>query len=201
MNACFALMVGTSTGALAWVPSFLNRSHGLEVSQVGLALGLIIGIGGIFGTVVIGGFLSDRLVKRDLRWGLWIGAVGAALMAVGYILMISASSGNGALIAFLIPGILGIFFQGPLMALIQAVSPVKMRATSVAISLFITNLLGLGLGPLIIGTLSDLLSPTYGDASLQMALLAIPVTLVISIFAFIAAARPLIEDIKRAEAY
>ncbi len=201
MNACFALMVGASTGALAWVPSFLNRSHGLEVSQVGLALGLIIGIGGIFGTVVIGGFLSDRLVKRDLRWGLWIGAVGAALMAVGYILMISASSGNGALIAFLIPGILGIFFQGPLMALIQAVSPVKMRATSVAISLFITNLLGLGLGPLIIGTLSDLLSPTYGDASLQMALLAIPVTLVISIFAFIAAARPLIEDIKRAEAY
>ena len=201
MNACFALMVGTSTGALAWVPSFLNRSHGLEVSQVGLALGLIVGIGGIFGTVVIGGFLSDRLVKRDLRWGLWIGAVGAALMAIGYILMISASSGNGALIAFLIPGILGIFFQGPLMALIQAVSPVKMRATSVAISLFITNLLGLGLGPLIIGTLSDLLAPTYGNASLQMALLAIPVTLVVSIFAFIAAARPLIEDIERAEAY
>ena len=87
------------------------------------------------------------------------------------------------------------------MALIQAVSPVKMRATSVAISLFITNLLGLGLGPLIIGTLSDLLAPTYGNASLQMALLAIPVTLVVSIFAFIAAARPLIEDIERAEAY
>ena len=201
MNASFALMIATSTGALAWVPSFLNRSHGMAVDQVGLALGLIIGIGGIFGTVVIGGFLSDLLAKRDLRWGVWIGAFGAGIMAIGYTLMIMAPTGQTALIAFLIPGILGIYFQGPLMALLQAVSPVKMRATSIAIALFITNLLGLGLGPLIIGALSDFLNPTYGDASLQMALFFIPVTLIIAIFVFFAASRPLNSDIMRAEAY
>ena len=59
----------------------------------------------------------------------------------------------------------------PMITICTSLAPVWARATSAACLMFIINLVGLGLGPVAIGALSDLLRPAYGDESLRIALL------------------------------
>lgn len=54
--------------------------------------------------------------------------------------------------------------------MVQTLSPVQMRAVSSAVKRLCLNLIGLGLGPLLVGVLSDLLSSLYGDDALSVAL-------------------------------
>ena len=61
--------------------------------------------------------------------------------------------------------------NGPLFATIQSVIPPHMRATAIAIIYLFSNLVGLGLGPLAAGALSDALRPFFGEDSLRYALL------------------------------
>jgi len=60
---------------------------------------------------------------------------------------------------------------GPLFATIQTIVPERARASAVAVTYLFTNLIGMGLGPLAVGVLSDLFRPAVGDASLRYALL------------------------------
>ena len=60
---------------------------------------------------------------------------------------------------------------GPLFATIQTIVPERMRAVSIAIVYLFANLIGMGLGPLAVGGLSDALRPAFGDESLRYALL------------------------------
>jgi hypothetical protein len=52
----------------------------------------------------------------------------------------------------------------------QTLSPVPMRAVASAIEMLCMNLIGLGLGPLAVGVMSDVLAPRFGDFSLNIAL-------------------------------
>lgn len=54
--------------------------------------------------------------------------------------------------------------------MIQTLSPVNMRAVSSAIKMLCLNLIGLSLGPLLVGVLSDLLTPDHGEDALGVAL-------------------------------
>ena len=68
IGAILAMTVGY--GAIAWIPSYLVRSHGLNIAQAGAYLAVVIGLGGALGSW-LGGHLSDRLGRRDPRWSLW----------------------------------------------------------------------------------------------------------------------------------
>ncbi len=194
-----SMMLFVATGVVAWLPSFLARSHGMQADEVGRLLGLALGVAGPLGTIVLGGIVADRLSRRDLRWGLWLVGIGGLVLCPAYLLVIAAPSGSLAIAAYFIPALFGIFFQGPTAALTQAVSPISMRATSGALMLLIGNLIGLGLGPLAIGVLSDLLDPDLGQESLRYALLLAPAAIVIGAFFYFRAARTLQVDIARAE--
>jgi MFS family permease len=65
----------------------------------------------------------------------------------------------------------GAAINGPLFASVQTLVPEHMRATSVAIIYFLANLIGMGLGPLAVGTVSDALGSAWGTESLRYALL------------------------------
>lgn len=173
-----ALILFVSNGMSAWLPSFLLRSHGMTTDKSGIAMGLSLGIGGIVGTLA-GGMLVDRLSRRDLRWHVWIVALAILLAFLGNTLVFMAPNGVLAMMAFIIPATLTTVWQAPTLAMIQSLAPVSMRATAGACLILIGNLIGLGLGPLTMGALSDLYARLgAGQSSLRWALLStVPVGL------------------------
>jgi MFS family permease len=195
-----ALTLFVSNGVSAWLPSFLLRSHGVTTDKSGIAVGLSLGIGGIVGTLAGGGVLVDRLSRRDLRWPIWIVTIALLLTFMGNLLVFMAPSGALAMLAFILPATLTTVWQAPTLAMTQGLAPINMRATAGACYVLIANLIGLGLGPLTVGGLSD----TYdhlgaGQDSLRWALLStVPVCLWAAAH-FLLAARTLRADYARAE--
>jgi MFS family permease len=72
-----ALAGFTGYGFVLWMPTFLIRSHGLSLTEVGLVLALMSGIVGGIGTFTAGR-LADVLARRDERWRAWLVAAGKA---------------------------------------------------------------------------------------------------------------------------
>ncbi|WP_279304896.1 spinster family MFS transporter [Pseudohalioglobus lutimaris] len=174
-------------GLGTWSPSFLIRTHGLSLVETGLLLGGAGALSGIIGAVT-GGILCDRLSKRDKRWQLWLPAGGAfatAPLMLAFLLWPESQQFTVgdyrvpvAIIFTLLGGVVAAFWLGPTYAAIQTLSPGNMRAQAAAIFLFMFNLVGMGLGPLVIGVLSDVLEPGFGVDSLRYAM-AISLSLVL----------------------
>jgi MFS family permease len=81
------------------------------------------------------------------------------------------------------------FFLGPCIAVTHSLVNARMRSFASAIFFFILNLIGLGLGPLAVGIISDVLTPEFGDLSLRWAFVATFIPGVISLILFILAAK------------
>jgi MFS family permease len=171
-----ALASAIALGLLNWLPTFLARSHALPAGPSGMALGLIVGLGGGLGTWA-GGRLADRLRRRDRRWPLWVPAVALAGSAPLWLAAYLAPTAGLALALMVLPGsLLGVFI-GPSFAVVQERVDPRRRALGAAWVLCLTNLVA-GLGPLGIGVLSDLLEPTAGAEALRRALvMALPLGL------------------------
>jgi MFS family permease len=149
-------------GVGGFYPAFLMRSHGMTVAEVGRWLALVTALGGLVGTY-LGGYLADRLSKRhdDARYQLWVPAL-STLISVPVSLLIYVLPDKYAVIALMIPaGAIGAMYLGPTFAITQGLVSVRERAVAGALMLFVTNLIGLGLGPLLTGILSDVLKARY----------------------------------------
>lgn len=186
-----ALGAGISAACLygysIWLPSLLARSYGMKPAEIGFLLGPVLGGVGAAGALV-SGYLCDRLMRRDLRWTVWVPAIASAIAMVAVAASLNMD-GVGPLIALYAIGyFLSMFFSASTSAIIQSLVPIEMRATGVAWKMLMVNLVGLGLGPQAIGALSHALSATEGGASLRTAMLvATPVFLLASILYCMAA--------------
>ena len=165
-----ALTAFVGYGFVTWIPAFLIRSHGMETGEIGTWLGLIIGIPGGIG-IALGGWVADRLGSRDPRWYLWNVAVALVIVVPPSVLMFLADSPYAALALFIIPAMLGNFYQATTFSQTQRLVPLRMRAVAAAVLLFILNIIGLGLGPQLVGFVSDLLAPRFAEHSLRYSLL------------------------------
>jgi MFS family permease len=158
-------------GAWTFNASFLIRSHGWGTAEVGTLLAMV-GAFGLAGTLV-GGILADRLSarRRDSRWSMWVPAA-ASLLLVPFQLIAYLAPGTATVVtAFVLCGFLSAVFFGPSFATVQALAAVRMRSTAAAVLIFVKTMIGLGVGPLLIGRASDLLMPVAGQHSLRYALL------------------------------
>jgi predicted MFS family arabinose efflux permease len=175
-RACRHVVIGLTLtsfvgyGGVMFAASFLKRSHGISGVEIGLILGPIVGILGGFGAL-FGGWLADRLSRNDKRWNAWVIAVAKAVAAPLVLAFYLLDDFTWALVFYLPATVLGAFYLGPSFAMVQSVAPLHMRSTVSAIMLFALNLIALGLGPLAVGALSDLLNPAYGTQSLRYALM------------------------------
>ncbi len=156
-------------GLVLWIPAFYVRSHGLSQTDVGLTLALLIGIVGGIGTFCAG-LLADFMAKKDPRWNTGVIALAKIILVPFGVASFLAAEYTHAVMLYLIPAFLGGFYLGPGFSIIQSLSPVRMRAVTAAINLFIANLIGLGFGPQLVGILSDVFSADYGQESLRYAL-------------------------------
>jgi predicted MFS family arabinose efflux permease len=156
-------------GKAVWAVIFFIRSHGLTPGQTGLWLGAILGVAGLAGTWT-GGWLADRFGRtrrRHMLTGPAIGmAVAAPMLFIGY----SVEDWRLAIAILVIPTFLNSLYYGPTYALAQQLVHPEARATATAVMMFAQNLIGLGLGPLFFGMMSDAFKPMAGDASVQWVL-------------------------------
>lgn len=167
-----ALTAFVGYGFTTFAPAFLSRTYGMTSGEIGTWLGLILGIPGGIG-IVLGGWLADRFGARDTRWYLWIVSV-ALLLSVPFNLGIYlAPSATAAMLFMLLPVMLGNFYQATTFSQTQGLVELRMRAVAAAVLLFIINIVGLGLGPQMVGIVSDLLKPTYGEDSMRYALMVL----------------------------
>ena len=159
-------------GLATWVASILIRSFGMTLMGAGQFLGSLLLVGGTIG-VFMGGWLADRLGTRNRRWYAWLPAIAWLITAPLYAAGLMSENLVLVWALLLIPNALNILWLGPVSAAVQhLVEPAK-RATASGGFLLINNLIGLGVGPLLIGTISDQLRASYGADSLRIAALAV----------------------------
>lgn len=158
-------------GIFFWMPSFLLRSYGFSVEQVSLYYGAILLVGGVAG-VWLGGALADAMGKAKRSRYALIPAAAFVLTLPCYIAGILSPSPLIAFFLFLPPTALGLVWLGPVITAVQHLAPSNARTTASALFLFINNLIGLGLGSLLIGALSDALTAEFGAESLRYSILA-----------------------------
>jgi len=180
-------------GMFFWLPSFFVRSYGLTLLEASLYYGAILLVGGIAG-IWLGGSLADRFGAARKRAYAIIPAVAFIATIPFYVAAVTSSSLVLSFALFLVPTALGLVWLGPVLSSIQHVVPPHMRATASAIFLFVNNLIGIGLGTVALGALSDALSVRFGADSLRYAILAGTVFYVVASALFLLSARRLERD-------
>jgi MFS family permease len=158
-------------GLALWTPSVLIRSFGLDLVSTANFLASLVFIGGCAG-VFAGGWLADRLGKMDRGWYARLPAIAWLITAPTFAAGLLAPNLWLAWPLLLIPNALNILWLAPVTTAVQHLVPRPMRATASASFLLINNLVGLGVGPLLIGGLSDALKSTYGVDALRNAAVA-----------------------------
>lgn len=188
IGACFQALAGYAI--LSWGPAFLIRVHGMAPSELGLTFGLIAGIGGALGAT-LGGVLTDRLTARDPRWAMGLPAIISVVAAPFALPFLLSDSRSTALVFFAIYYLINNMYVGPLWSVAQGLVDVRMRAMASASLLTILNLVGLGAGPLLVGSMNDWLAPSQGQLAIRTSLLVMVLSGAVAAIFFAICARRL----------
>src|SRR5579863_4175178 len=169
LGAASASMMGY--GLFFWAPSFLVRSFHLSLLQASLGFGALVLVGGLIG-IWCGGALGDRYGEKRRAMYAFIPAIAFVATVPFYVAGVLSATLWLSFAVLLVPTALGLVWLGPVLAAVQHLVPGNMRATASALFLFINNLIGIGLGTVLIGALSDLMRLRFGAESLRYAILA-----------------------------
>ncbi len=171
-----------------WNASFLVRSLDLSLQQAGLLAGLVGGGVAAIGTLT-SGWLTDHMAQRSRLWligipllGNLIGGLAIAaylLWPAGTLLHWGALAVPTALLWCALACFFSVWWVAPSYTLITHLAAPDRRGTVMAMQTILSTILGVGLGPLATGMLSDLLLPAFGQESLRHALLATSATVVL----------------------
>ena len=159
-------------GLALWVPSILERSFGMGLIERGQFLASIFIAGGTTG-VFMGGWLADRLGQSDKSWYARLPTIAWLVTGPMFIVGLLAPNPWVAWPLLLIPNALNILWLGPVTTAVQHLVPQPMRATASASFLLINNLIGLGIGPTLIGALSELFRERFGTEALRYAAVSV----------------------------
>jgi MFS family permease len=170
------LLIGQSLSAftynaLVFDAVYVERSHGFTSAEIGslLAAASTLGIGGM----LLGGWIADRFSARGASWPLRCAAVFSLTYAVSSAAVYLATDRSSLTVFYLagalLPGTLGV-----VLAAAQTLAPPAMRARAAALLLASSTFIG-GLGPLLVGTLSDAFASALGAESMRYAQLCVVV--------------------------
>jgi MFS family permease len=177
-----------------YVVRFFHWTPGKAGAVVG-TLGAVVSLGGTW----LGGRMSDYLSTRNARWLLLLPALGllfaspctvTAAFAPTIVWLFAASSGEA-------------FFRtitlAPAAAALQRLAPNDARARAAATAGVVGTLVGLGVGPVLVGAISDNLAPQFGQYSLQYGLAAMVIPQLLAAYCFWRASQTLREDLEEAK--
>ena len=164
------LTVGAGLGP--WYATFLTRYHGMTTGTLGYTLGLIFSLGGLAG-ISLGGYISSRWFADNEQGQMQMIALVVACLSPAFTLFLLLRQTTASLGALAILWTLFNVSIGPTFALLQRLVVPETRATSMALVLMLANLIGMGLGPQMVGLLSDLMRPAFGPDSLRYSMLSL----------------------------
>ncbi len=171
--------------ATAFTPAFLMRSHGMSLADAGFRFGLAGGITAAAALLVVG-WLAGRLSARDARWLPGSVVVMVALALPFTLLAFRTGNETFAIAALAITYVVPIAYSAPTAVALHRLAPLELRARMSAMLLLATGVAG-GIGPLVVGAVSDALTPLYGPDALRRAMQLIPVAYLIGALCFLAA--------------
>ena len=179
---------------------FFQRSHGMTATQAGdvVALMAIVGAAG----TLLGGMFSDKLSarKNDRRWYMWVPGIATLIMVPFQFVAYLTNELHITITSFCIMIVLASMFFGPSFAVAQGLGTLRTRAVATSLLLLVQTLVGMGLGPLIAGILSDRLKPVVGDLqSMRWALAMIGVVNLWAAAHYFIGARSIRKDWARTE--
>jgi MFS family permease len=175
--AGYSLMVVMSFAQGAWGPTYFMRIHHMPIQRFAAFYGLLMGIGGTIG-LLAGGAWSDAWTRRRIsaapaRVNLIAVLLQGPFLVAGYL-----SRDLGASLALYGCGVIILTFTGSLQsATFQRITPPRMLGSVSALYLIFANLVGGGLGPVLIGALSQHFSPAgtgLGQALAVVAVITLP---------------------------
>ena len=156
MNIIFGATISTVAGygVNYFLAAYLSRRYGLNYAQAGLLVGLISSVPASL-SFLAGGFLSDWAGRRRAFWYALIPALGSALCAPFYISAVRSDTWVIATVFLSIAAICQYAYIPAAAAITQNMMEPRMRASATAVTGLIYTLVGQGLGPLLVGALSD----------------------------------------------
>jgi len=194
-----------SMGRNLWEPTFLRRVYDMGAGEAGLWYFLTSPLPSALG-IYLGGRFADRLWSRDIRWSMWVPAIGQVacvpLLALFLLwpesdrLPFSSIAGGFpvAMLWSVVASVVGSWYAAPMLSATQGLSPAAMRARAAALASAVSALIGNGLGPLVVGDLNMRLEPTYGENAIRYSLLVIVLTTLFSALCWLGASRHIRED-------
>ncbi len=149
---------------VVFLPTYLQQGDifGLSSGQAGLFSGAVIVLAGLVGTV-LGGYMADWLNRRHQGARVLVCGIGFLLSAPAFLLAITTHNLQVFSVFFIITTILLTLYTGPSTAATQDVVPAILRASAVAVSLFVAHLLGDAFAPTLVGVLASAFDPTHGQ--------------------------------------
>jgi len=182
---------------LSWNATYLIRAHGLSLVQTGVFLALS---AGILGSVVTwgSGQLADRWGAKNPQFRLF--AVVLAILigkpfSAAFALLEQTVP---AMLCLLVPIALASVFWGPTFAFLHGRVSSQMRPMATAIFMFAFSVVGVGIGPTLVGILSDTVFANLGDRSLGLSIMSVQLIGVWSAFHYWVAMKTIPKNAKQA---
>lgn len=178
---------------------FFIRSHGMSSGEAGTWLAFFAGVGAL-GTLV-GGLLSDKLSARtgDRRWYMWVPGIATLVMVPFQFVSYLSNDLTLVIPAFFIMISLASMFFGPSFAVSQTLATLRSRAVATSLLLLVQTLVGLGLGPLVAGQLSELFKPHVGEDSFRYGLCVVGMVNLWAAYHYFAGARTIRQNFENTE--
>jgi MFS family permease len=197
LTLALILLYTVALGLGPWQAAFMIRQHGMGTAELGVWLGLISGVSGVAGTL-FGGYVASRFFADNERAQMRLSALAVATILPWFVAFLMLPQKHHALMALIPLMVVFVIFLGPTYALLHRLVADDMRATIMAAVMLLANLVGMGIGPQLVGILSDALRPGFGDDSLRYAMLTLSVVALGSAWSFWRAGLTIRDDLRAA---
>ncbi|MEI9851332.1 MAG: MFS transporter [Sphingomonas sp.] len=155
--AGLALTYFAAAGIGSFLPQYFARTFALGLGATGLMFGLVASGSNLVGNVA-GGVTVDWISRRDPRWYAWLPGIGIFCAAPLYILSFTIPEPVLATAVLVLAGMVLFLHYAPAQAALQNMVEPRMRATAAFVFFFIVTMLGYGVGPTLLGLVSDMLA-------------------------------------------
>lgn len=184
----FAAVVFVTTSLITWLSTYFTVTRGISVEKAGSMASAVMVLA-IVGAPV-GGIITDRWRKKNIRARLFFPAITSVLAAVFLLCALWLTKDTMQYIFFLLMGVTVTAFLPGAAAVTQDVIHPGLRAMSYAIAVVVQNLLGASTAPLVIGRLYDLYS-------IKTALALLPFMLALGALLFFTGSRFYVKDLEK----